>query len=319
VTRLTIELVPQGVIPRDAALTVQMQKTPPAAAVAEPFLAIVTDQPVVVDAYSFFTVYTHDTRAKGLAVTVTSPDVSQIAWLTGSPLAPSFDLVTIVTIPAGASSVEVPFFASSAAESVNVTATAGGYEDAAAVFDIVADLVPPIADIVYDIQFETWLSVAQDGSGGFTVGQGMTDYAPAAGHFGFGTGGFDDVNTYDFDVNLDAFQVAHPGTTPRLDLITVFGRVVLTDGIAMEPARIGWAISCAGGTQPIIRAATDTYGASVAGLQVCFRIYSDVWHFVGGAPIVQGLTFTITCMLDGAPIDNTRTSFTLNIVNNNLL
>ena len=49
-----------------------------------------------------------------------------------------------------------------------------------------------------------------------------------------------------------------------------------------------------------------------------FDIYSDVWHVSGGNPIAAGLTFVVTVTKDGVPVDNLRSTFTLNIVDNNL-
>jgi hypothetical protein len=298
-----LKLVPQGVLPRDAGMKFRMQRalTPAELAAAEPLLVIDTETPVIAEQYSFFTVYTHDTRDSDLQVTLTSPGVSIIAWITGSPPAASPDTSIVVTIPAGRSDVSVPFFASTTGTDIVVTATASGYTDASIIFDIEFSPIYPVEDIKVDIANFRYTTAVR---ANVLTDHGITVSA------GFGAYGGEGI-----EINANAASYGCAPFSTAGDEFIIACRAVPPLGVLLSPSRITWEIVVSDLNLTVHAGFGGRYGVfttSGAGLDALFRVMGRVYSFSTG-DFIPGVTMIITCLLDGLPVLNSRTTFTITI------
>jgi hypothetical protein len=316
-----LKLVPQGVLPRDLGMKVRLQRKVPATAETaeadvEPLLIVDTKAPVIAGYYSYFVVYTHDTRTTDLDVTLTSPDVSRIAWATGSPLAPSADMVIVVTIPAGRSDVAVPCYASTPDTDVVVTAEASGYPAASVIFDIEVSPIYPVRDVIFGLTGEGWVGQAND-----INGQGVSSWSQnrsaAYGTPTIALPSLVDDNT----INL-TLTGAHAGTSFGGSLLHIMCGVEVEPGVVLPESSIGWeiALSGFGSFTPFVEIDTK-YGSgfisyTTTGYAVQFRVFGKIYGtavsgYTCGIP--AGATITVTAKLDGVLIDNIRSTFTITV------
>jgi hypothetical protein len=324
-THLKLQLVPQGVLPRDVGMSVQMTKKSPTVEPTEstdcpPLLVIETQAPVFSAEFSFLVVYVHDTRETDLTVTLTTSDTAKLAWVTNSPPPPhaSIDADTTVVIVAGTSDIVVPIFGGAVGTDIIISAVAEGYPDASLTIDVEHNPIYPVQDVIYAVRSEAFTGQAP--VSGVDIASSPPWGQVRAEAFGIPTIARPTLN----DDNQISLTVSGMGVGIFAgDLVTINCAIVPTDGVLLAPTRIQWELTLTSGfASPTFAQVESIYGTSFTSLQAdgyqcVFIIYGKGWGtaisgFTCDIPV--GAVITITATLDGAPIDSIRSTFTLTAI-----